>query len=88
MVFRLAPVENATTRSFQLKSPLSFAAPQKQYRQKKPRYTELYRLGGRLVSCGFADFAHERSDLKPNLPWHFSVLHRRLLGQAIARHFR
>ena len=44
MVFRLAPVENATTRRFRIKSPLNVAAPQEQYRQKKLRHTELLRL--------------------------------------------
>ena len=39
------------------------------------------------VSCGFADFAHERSDLKPKFPWHFSVLHRSLFRPTIAGHF-
>ena len=43
MVFRLVPIENATRR-FLIKSPLNFAAPQGQNRQKKPRYTELLRL--------------------------------------------
>ena len=35
------------------------------------------------VSCGIDDFAHERSDLEPKFPWHFSVLRRRLFRPTI-----
>ena len=43
MVFGLAPVENATTRRFQIKSPLTSLAG-RTIQAEKSRYTELLRL--------------------------------------------